>query len=90
MMGLKLAGVAALTALAACTVEPTENVEQQAEATAGAIEQRANELEAEAANVTGTAADTLENQQKALEMSAETATADANEAEPAVNSQAKK
>lgn len=64
-----------IAALAACTSEP-ENVQQKAENASTAIEQRANELEAEADNRTLNAAATLENQMKALEL-------EGNEAVPA-------
>ena len=61
-------GIAALAALAGCTSEPVDNVQQRAENASGQIEQRANELEAEADNRTLNAAATLENQAKALEL----------------------
>lgn len=63
-----LLGMTALAALAACTSEPVDNVQQRAENASGQIEQRADELEAEADNRTFNAAATLENQARALEL----------------------
>jgi hypothetical protein len=69
-------GIFALAVLAGCTSEPVDNVQQRAENASGQIEQRADELEAEADNRTLNAAATLENQAKALEL-------EGNEAAPA-------
>jgi hypothetical protein len=65
MRHFPLAALPAACALAACSGEP-ENIQEKAENTSRMLEQRANEIEAEAAKAVDAAAAPLDNEANAL------------------------
>jgi uncharacterized protein with PhoU and TrkA domain len=80
-----LAPLAALLALAACTQAEPENVQARAQNASIRLEERFNQIQAEAENDTADAAAPVENEAEALLNQLDTAAADKSAANAATN-----